>query len=135
LHSSEDPNDPLNWSNTKKYAIMIIISFGSLLYAAVLAPLLSPALVIIAIQFGKEVGDITVISGYMLLVTAASGPIVCACSRKYGKRPLLILSSIFGLIGTIVGSAVNSYDGLLAARIIQGGSMQVPFSCLELLFS
>ena len=102
---------------------MIIISFGSLLYAAVLAPLLSPALVVIAIQFGKEVGDITVISGYMLLVTAASGPIVCACSRKYGKRPLLILSSIFGLVGTIVGSAVNSYDGLLAARIIQGGSM------------
>jgi len=121
----------LNWSNTKKYTIMIIISFGSLLYAAVLAPLLSPALVIIAIQFGKEVGDITVISGYMLLVTAASGPIVCACSRKYGKRPLLILSSIFGLVGTIVGSAVNSYDGLLAARIIQGGSMYILFLYID----
>lgn len=104
---------------------MSIISFGSVLYAAVLAPLLSPALVVIAMEFQVAVADITVISGYMLLVTAASGPIICALSRKYGKRPFLILSSIFGLIGTIVGSAVISYDGLMAARIIQGGSMYV----------
>lgn len=102
---------------------MVIIAFGSVLYAAVLAPLLSPALVVIAMDFKVSVADVTVISGYMLLVTAASGPIVSACSRKYGKRPLLLLSSIFGLVGTIVGSAVNSYDGLLAGRIIQGGSM------------
>jgi predicted MFS family arabinose efflux permease len=102
---------------------MAIIGFGATLYAAVLAPLLSPALVVIAMDFKVDVADITVISGYMLLVTAASGPIICALSRKYGKRPFLIVSSVFGLIGTIVGSAVNSYDGLLAARIIQGGSM------------
>lgn len=121
--SSEDPNDPLNWSTTKKVTIMAIIAYGATLYAAVLAPLLSPALVLIAIDFGVEVPDVTVISGYMLLVTGASGPIICALSRKYGKRPFLILSSIFGLVGTIVGSAVYSYDGLLAARIIQGGSI------------
>lgn len=104
---------------------MSIISFGSILYAAVLAPLLSPALVVIAMEFHKDIADITVISGYMLLVTGASGPIVSACSRKWGKRPVLIISSFFGLIGTIIGSATNSYNGLLAARIIQGGSMYV----------
>ncbi|KAF2873281.1 major facilitator superfamily domain-containing protein [Massariosphaeria phaeospora] len=120
---SEDPNDPLNWSNTKKFTIMAIIAYGSTLYASVLAPLLSPALVLIAMDFKKEVADITVISGYMLLVTAASGPIVNACARKYGKRPVLIASSFFGLIGTIVCSAVNSYNGLLIGRIIQGGSI------------
>lgn len=102
---------------------MSIISFGAILYAAVLSPLLSPALVVIAMDFKVGVKDITVISGYMLLVTGASGPIICALSRKYGKRPFLVLSSIFGLLGTIVGSAVYSYDALLAARIIQGGSM------------
>ncbi|KAF2017470.1 MFS general substrate transporter [Aaosphaeria arxii CBS 175.79] len=120
---SEDPNDPLNWPWQKKWTIMFIIAFGSTLYAAVLAPLLSPALVVIAMDFKVQVADITVISGYMLLVTAASGPIISALSRKYGKRFMLILSSLFGLVGTIVGSAVYSYDGLLAARIIQGGSI------------
>ena len=88
-----------------------------------LSPLLSPALVVIAKDFHKDVSDITVISGYMLLVTAASGPFVSACSRKWGKRFILILSSLFGLIGTVVGSATHSYNGLLAARVIQGGSV------------
>ncbi|KAH7116696.1 major facilitator superfamily domain-containing protein [Dendryphion nanum] len=120
---SEDPNDPLNWPATKKWTIMIIIAFGSTLYAAVLAPLLSPALVLIAMDYKVEVGDITVISGYMLLVTAASGPLISAVARKYGKRFVLVISSVFGLLGTVVGSAVDSYDGLMAARIIQGGSI------------
>jgi predicted MFS family arabinose efflux permease len=103
--------------------IMAIVSYGSILYAAVLAPLLSPALVTIALDFQVGVADITVISGYMLLVTAASGPFVSAFSRKWGKRPILIVSSIFGLVGTIIGSATYSYNGLLAARIVQGFSM------------
>ncbi|KAF1851655.1 MFS general substrate transporter [Cucurbitaria berberidis CBS 394.84] len=120
---SEDPNDPLNWSTTKKWTIMSIVAFGSVLYAAVLAPLLSPALVLIAMDFGKQIGDITVISGYMLLVTGGVGPLVSALSRKYGKRPMLLLASIFGLIGTVVCSAAYSYEGLLAGRIIQGGSI------------
>jgi predicted MFS family arabinose efflux permease len=120
---SEDPNDPLNWTATKKFIIMTIVAFGSVLYAAVLAPLLSPALVVIALDFNVTIADITVISGYMLLVTGSVGPIVSALARKYGKRPMLLIASLFGLIGTIVGSAVYSYDGLLAGRIIQGGSM------------
>ncbi|KAL1792815.1 hypothetical protein ACET3X_009322 [Alternaria dauci] len=120
---SEDPNDPLNWSYTKKLVIMIIVSYGSVLYAAVLSPLLSPALVLIAADYGKSVGDITVISGYMLLVTGGVGPIVSALSRKYGKRPQLLIASVFGLLGTVIGSAADSYEGLLAGRIIQGGSV------------
>ncbi|KAF1966206.1 MFS general substrate transporter [Bimuria novae-zelandiae CBS 107.79] len=120
---SSDPNDPLNWSYWKKLIIMFIISYGSILYAAVFSPLLSPALVNIAMEFQRDVSDITVISGYMLLVTGASGPFVSALSRKYGKRPILIASSIFGFVGTIIGSATNSYDGLLAARVVQGFSI------------
>jgi predicted MFS family arabinose efflux permease len=104
---------------------MAIVSYGSVLYAAVLAPLLSPALVVIAMDFGKKVSDITVISGYMLLVTGGVGPLVSALARKYGKRPMLLIASVFGLLGTVVGSAAYSYNGLMAGRIIQGGSMYV----------
>lgn len=102
---------------------MIIISYGSVLYAAVLAPLLSPALVVIAKDFNKKISDITVISGYMLLVTGGVGPLVSACARKYGKRPMLLVAAFFGLLGTVVASACYSYNGLLAGRILQGGSV------------
>lgn len=104
---------------------MSIVAYGSVLYASVLAPLLSPALVVIALDFDKSIGEITVISGYMLLVTGGVGPIVSALSRKYGKRPMLLLASFFGLLGTIIASAAYSYNGLLAGRIVQGGSMCV----------
>ncbi|KAF4537043.1 MFS transporter [Lasiodiplodia theobromae] len=120
---SDDPNDPLNFSSTKKLIMMLIVGFGSILYAATVAPLLSPGLVVIATEFNRPIGDITVISGYLLLVVGATGPFVSAFSRKWGKRPVLLLSSLFGLIGTIIGSCANTYDTLLAARIVQGFSI------------
>lgn len=61
-------------------------------------------------------------SGYQLLVVGCSGPIVSACSRKWGKRPCLFISSVFALAGTIIGSATSTFDGLLASRIVQGFS-------------
>jgi len=107
--------------------ITVIVAYGSILYAAVLSPLLSPALVVIAEDYNKPVSTITKISGYMLLVTGGVGPIVNALSRKYGKRPQLIIASIFGLLGTVIGSAADSYEGLMAGRIIQGGSVYAYF--------
>ncbi|GME65294.1 putative mfs transporter protein [Neofusicoccum parvum] len=120
---SDDPNDPLNFSPTKKLTMMLIVGMGAILYAATIAPLLSPGLVVIAMEFQRPIGDITVISGYLLLVVGATGPFVSACSRKWGKRPMFLISSLFGLIGTIIGSCANTYDTLLTARIVQGFSI------------
>jgi MFS family permease len=120
---SEDPNDPLNWSSAKKVVIVLVIGLGIILNAATVGPLLNAGLFVISTDFGVPIGHITLISGYQLLVAGASGPIVSACSRKWGKRPCFIFSSLFALVGTIVGSATNNYNGLLAARIIQGASI------------
>lgn len=120
---SDDPNDPLNWSSTKKFMIVLIIGLGTTLNAATIGPLLNAGLFTISQEFGVPISHITIISGYQLLVAGATGPIVSACSRKWGKRPCFFFSSLFALIGTIIGSTTNSYDGLLAARIVQGGSI------------
>jgi len=47
---------------------------------------------------------------------------VSAFSRKYGKRPVFLVSTLFDIIGTAVGQAKIDYKYLLAARIIQGFS-------------
>lgn len=120
---SDDPNDPLNWSATRKFIIVLIVGLGTILNAATISSLLNAGLYTISLDFHTSIGDITLISGYQLLVAGASGPIVSACSRKWGKRPCFLFSTLFALIGTIIGSATNSYNGLLAARIIQGGSI------------
>ena len=65
---------------------------------------------------------VVLVSGYNLLAAGCSGPIICALSRKYGKRPCFLASTLFCIIGTAVGEAKISYNYLLAARIIQGFS-------------
>ena len=117
---SEDPNDPLNWSSSKKFIIVAILGFGTCLCAATIGPLLNAGLFTISLSFGVPIGNITLISGYQLLVAGATGPVVSAVAAKYGKRPCFLVSSLMGLIGSVVGSATHSYNGLVAARVIQG---------------
>ncbi|TKX20146.1 hypothetical protein C1H76_7647 [Elsinoe australis] len=61
---------------------------------------------------------VVLVSGYNLLIAGASGPFICAFSRKYGKRPVYLASTLFCIIGTAVGQARISYNYLLAAGII-----------------
>ncbi|KAJ5032711.1 uncharacterized protein L3040_009305 [Drepanopeziza brunnea f. sp. 'multigermtubi'] len=120
---SDDPNDPLNWSFYKKLFIMLTLGFGTCLCAATISPLLNAGLFTISLEFGRPIGDITLLSGYQLLVAGSTAPFISAFSRKYGKRPCFLFSSLFGLIGSIIGSVSDSYDGLLAARVVQGFSL------------
>ncbi|CAK7235003.1 hypothetical protein SCUCBS95973_009123 [Sporothrix curviconia] len=92
---SDDPNDPLNWPSWKNLAVL-------------------------AVELNRSFGQITLISGYQLLVAGACGPLVSALSRKYGKRPVFLFSSSICLVGTIIGSFSYTYSTLLAARTIQG---------------
>jgi predicted MFS family arabinose efflux permease len=41
---------------------------------------------------------------------------------KFGKRPVFFVSSLFGVIGCIMGMAASGYHSLLAARIVTGFS-------------
>ena len=117
---SGDPNDPLNWPFTKKLGIVLILIFGSCLCASTIGPLLSASLVDMALDLDRPLKDITMTTGYTLLAAACSGFLVSAIGRKLGKRPAFMFCSTMGLIGSIVGATTNTYEGLLAARIIQG---------------
>jgi hypothetical protein len=70
---SEDPNDPLNWSAWKKEVVFMTLNYAAVLCASVVSPMLNPATVVLAEYFDRSITDIVVISGYLLLVTGASG--------------------------------------------------------------
>lgn len=135
---SNDPNDPLNWPSWKKYTTMMILVLGSCFCGSCTGPLLNASLAILAVELDRSFGEITLISGYQLLVAAACGPLVSALSRKYGKRPIFLFSSTMCLIGTIIGSVSYSYNTLLAARAVQGLSLaayeSLVFTCVGDLF-
>ncbi|EXJ87856.1 hypothetical protein A1O1_04783 [Capronia coronata CBS 617.96] len=119
---SEDPNDPLNWPLWKKELLIAILCLGAMLNAGTNGPLLNASYFSMAEQINTSLTTVVLVSGYNLLAAGCSGPFVCAFSRKYGKRPVFIVSTLFDIIGTAVGEAKISYNYLLAARIIQGFS-------------
>lgn len=51
---------------------MAIVGFGSILYASTVGPLLNASLLVLSLQFNKSIGDITLISGYQLIVVSKS---------------------------------------------------------------
>ncbi|KAJ6027581.1 hypothetical protein N7460_012398 [Penicillium canescens] len=120
---SDDPNDPLNWPWRKKIIIVTIMVFGACLNAATIGPLLSASIVVLAEDLKRPITEITLLTGYNLVVAGASCPLVSALATKFGKRPVFLASSIASLIGSIIGSASQTYNTLLVGRIVQGLSI------------
>ncbi|KPI38427.1 putative MFS-type transporter [Cyphellophora attinorum] len=119
---SNDPNDPLNWSAWKKELIIVILSLGAMLNAGVNGPLLNASYFGLSQQLDTTITTVVLASGYNLLAAGCIGPFVCAFARKYGKRPVFLVSTLFIIVGTAIGQAKVDYNYLLAARIIQGFS-------------
>ncbi|KAK5167452.1 uncharacterized protein LTR77_007151 [Saxophila tyrrhenica] len=119
---SEDPNDPLNWPHWRKELIIGILSLGAMLNAGTNGPLLNASYFPISEQLGTSLTRVVLASGYNLLAAGCIGPFVAAFSRKFGKRPVFLVSTLFAIVGTAVGEASISFQYLLAARIIQGFS-------------
>lgn len=71
---------------------------------------------------GMDINVVVMVSGYNLLAAGCIGPFVSAFSRKYGKRPVFLVSTLLDIIGTAIGEAKIDYKYLLAARIVQGFS-------------
>lgn len=71
---------------------------------------------------GMDINVVVMVSGYNLLAAGCIGPFVSAFSRKYGKRPVFLVSTLLDIIGTAIGESRVSYKYLLAARIVQGFS-------------
>ncbi|KAF2462459.1 major facilitator superfamily domain-containing protein [Lineolata rhizophorae] len=117
---SDDPNDPLNWSSFQKHVVLVIICFGTIVNGAIPGPLLNAGFVQMSMELGVSVDDLVKTSGYVLLTTGAIGIFASAAARKYGKRPVYVLSSIFAFIGVIIGETASGYDALVASRVIHG---------------
>src|ERR1700738_1455303 len=57
-------------------------------------PLLAAGTIVISLQLGVSIPAVVQLGGYQLLVVGSTGPFVCACSRKFGKRPVFLFSGM-----------------------------------------
>lgn len=120
---SEDPNDPLNWPTSKKLTVFLVTLFGTCLYAGCTSPLLNAGLLVVAQEFNVSIGAVALLAGEQMLVVAVTSPFILALSRKYGKRPIYLYSSLMSVIGTIICQTATTFNTLRAGRIVQGFSV------------
>ncbi|OJD32196.1 major facilitator superfamily [Diplodia corticola] len=118
---SDDPNDPLNWPLWKKDVAYASVFVGTIIFAAVPAPMLAPATVVLSGILGVTLDEVAELSGYQLLLVGCFGLVVSALARKYGKRPQFVFAAVMGVVGTAVCIAAHEdYGTLLAGRLVQG---------------
>lgn len=118
---SDDPNDPLLWPSWKKEAAFIVIFANAVIFATCPGPLLASSTFALAPLLGVTLTEVSLLSGYQLMLVGILGPIVSVLAQKYGKRPQFLFATVLGTVGTIICIAGRSnYEMLLAGRVIQG---------------
>ncbi|KAI0409720.1 major facilitator superfamily domain-containing protein [Xylaria palmicola] len=122
---SDDPNDPLNWSQAYKYYIAIIVCLA-MLVCNFLAAGPTIAIVETAVDFFPGYNLNVAISqvAYSFTTTAllqGTGNFVWVpLANKFGRRPIYVLSYAIYLATTIWLIFEKSYSRYLAGRILMG---------------
>ncbi|PVH99831.1 MFS general substrate transporter [Periconia macrospinosa] len=126
---SDSPNDPYNWPRWKKEMFTVVIGYGCGCVGAV-GPLLTPAFVPLAQQFGVTLQRFTLGCNGSLIAAIAAGSLFCnTLAVKFGKRPVYLATTLGLAITCFWAAEVNSFGSLVGARTIQGFCM-APFEAL-----
>ncbi|KAH6844591.1 major facilitator superfamily domain-containing protein [Chaetomium sp. MPI-CAGE-AT-0009] len=114
---AEDPNDPLQWSNTRKSLILLVCSAYSFLSNSAL---LGPAVYIgmYAEEFGISPTKASNLVSYANLAFGFGSLLLVPAYHKFGRRPVMLASLIGYCAGLIACSQVTTYEGLMVARVI-----------------
>ncbi|CAK7204014.1 hypothetical protein SEUCBS139899_006765 [Sporothrix eucalyptigena] len=117
---SDSPNDPLNWSGTRKILTSIFLSCGTGLMAGT-HNFINPANASMAKIFHTSANTISESVSVVLLTLGASAVLTSPLARIWGKRPVLLVSNIIAILGyVIVVAANNRIVGLFVGRGIHG---------------
>ncbi|KAI1063740.1 hypothetical protein LB506_005889 [Fusarium annulatum] len=116
---SADPNDPLNWTQRKKYLILFLVSMYSFLAnGALIGP--SVYVNVLAQQFGKTPSQTSQLVNNPNLLFGLGSLIFVPMYQKVGRRPTMLISIIV-FCGGLLGCALSkSYNVLMGFRMVHG---------------
>ncbi|KAJ5152553.1 uncharacterized protein N7482_009031 [Penicillium canariense] len=117
---SNNPNDPLNWPLWQRDLLLVLFCFLTTICVGAIGPMLSVLTLSLTMAFGITIPQTSLLTGYQFCVVGAMALPVAAFLRKFGKRPIFIVSILFLLAGSIICSQAIGYHSMLAGRIIQG---------------
>ncbi|KAK7518481.1 major facilitator superfamily domain-containing protein [Phyllosticta citriasiana] len=114
-----DEHDPLNWSLAWKISAISVTSYVSFVQG--LGPLaLAPMFSYYVEDFGCTLSEAVQFSGVCILVLAFSNFIWVPISNSWGRRPVLIFSTLICLGSSLWRAEANSYWSFMGACIMDG---------------
>ncbi|KZO98485.1 putative MFS transporter [Calocera viscosa TUFC12733] len=114
---SDDPNDPLRWSDFKKTVILIICCLYSFISnSATLGP--SVYIGIWAAEFEVSASTASGLLSYPNLAYGFSSLVLVPLYLKIGRRPVMLGSLVIFLAGLIGASQCTSFNALMVTRVI-----------------
>ncbi|PIA90632.1 hypothetical protein CB0940_11333 [Cercospora beticola] len=116
---SDDPHDPLNWKGSWKamcIATSTVISITQGFGPLALAPMFGEYVK----AFDSNLHDVVKFTGVCILVLGFSNFIWVPISTTFGRRPVLIFSTIICLISSIWRGQAASYNSFMGACVLNG---------------
>ncbi|KAI1635377.1 major facilitator superfamily domain-containing protein [Biscogniauxia mediterranea] len=116
---SDDPHDPLNWSPKWKTITMIcatVLSFSLNLGPLALAPMFEDY----AKEWNRSLADVVQFTGVAILVLGFSNFIWVPISVCFGRRPVMIISSLICAVSSIWRARATSYESFMGASVLNG---------------
>ncbi|KAH8109264.1 MFS general substrate transporter, partial [Phellopilus nigrolimitatus] len=125
---SDSPNDPLNWPFWRKTMLMLTITFGAGVVGA-FGPIIGAGLVQVAENLNSTVGELSKITGDLVLSIGLILILTAPASVVWGRRPIFLIGNAFLLASAIWSAVAKDLGSLTASRVI-GGIGMAPIECL-----
>ncbi|KAL2680339.1 hypothetical protein Neosp_007936 [[Neocosmospora] mangrovei] len=116
---SSDPDDPLNWSITRKTLSFLVVNIYSFMVAVVALST--------AVTYGALIAEFDTTAEYLNVGTAVSilfigmGNIVWnPMALRYGRRPVYILSCLLTGVAQVIAATARRSDVFVGSRILMG---------------
>ncbi|KAH3904389.1 hypothetical protein HBH56_235380 [Parastagonospora nodorum] len=116
---SDDPNDPLNWSNMRKLGC--ITSAAVVTFTQGFGPLaLSPMFPAYIKDFKTDLAGAVQFTGVCILVLGFSNFIWAPISSSFGRRPVFLVSQLINFGSSIWRARANTYGSFMGACVLNG---------------
>ncbi|KAJ5308607.1 hypothetical protein PENANT_c044G04527 [Penicillium antarcticum] len=116
---SQDPHDPLNWNRFWKMSAMAVSTLTS--FSQGFGPLaLAPMFPQLMEAFESDLASVVQFTGVCILVLGFSNFFWIPIQTSYGRRPVLIFSTLICLISNIWRATATSYGSYMGACVLNG---------------
>ncbi|KAK9371465.1 major facilitator superfamily domain-containing protein, partial [Lipomyces chichibuensis] len=124
---TDRPDDPLNWSKTLKWCILLNVAFSALIAnAGAAAP--NSALVAIAAYFHISVKQASYQATIFILFSGVSSLVIVPFANVYGRRPFYLAFGLTLAMSSIWSGASRSWTSMITARVFNGIGASASFA-------